>query len=441
MIRLATVVIASAVAVSAGTTAAGASGPFSCRPGFYQVISGHLKILNPLTGVYSNIGTAGDTYNAIGYNPRDNYIYGWGTSGAINGQLIKVDSAGTVTALGNAGLSGSFVSGDFDDNNNLYFRRNSTTLVRVNVAATPPTGTDLTITSGSIEGVDMGWIDGFMYSVNNSTLYRVNLSTLTATSASIAEVGSPAGKEFPTSGSQSYGAIFSNRSDELYASNNGLGKIYRISDYTTANPKGTWVVDATITSNNDGAACKQAASPFDVPTASNDTYSTTNDVTLTVNAATGILANDSAATPRVISSTNPASGTLTLNSDGSFTFRPTAGFVGSTTFTYVAEDQWGRSTSSATVTINVTAPAATTTAPAATTTSLPATSMGTAGATTTTVAMAQTTDESDPDATVMTLTNLPRSGVSPTAMILGLLLLVTGWVLMHVSRRRHSANG
>ena len=426
-------------------TQASAAGPFVCRPGFYQVISGHLKILNPLTGVYTAIGVDGDDYNAIGYNPRDNYIYGWGSGGAINDQLIRVDSAGTVTPLGNLGLGAvNFVSGDFDDNNNLYFRKNSTKLVRINVATTPITATELTLTSGIFEGVDMGWIDGVMHSVDNSTLYRVNLSTLQATSVSIVDAGSPSGKEFPTTGNYAYGAVFSNRDNELYVSNNSLGRIYKISGYGTANPQATWVTDATVTSNNDGAACKQAVSPFVVPTAIDDSFSTTNDSTLVVPAGSGVLGNDNAATPIVLSNSNPSSGTLTLNSDGSFTFRPVAGFVGSTTFTYIAQDQWGRNSSSATVTINVLA--ATTPTTSAPTTSVPTASAPAASAptTTTTTTLAPTTtiaanvSAASPNE-VETTKAMPKTGSTSWPIIqLAFGLLLTGFVTLF-SRRRFSS--
>ena len=393
-----------------GGSVAGASGPFNCQPGFYQVISGHLKILNPLTGAYSDIGVAGDTYNAIGYNPSDDYIYGWGTSGAINGQLIKVDSAGTVTALGNVGITGSnFVSGDFDNNNNIYFRKNSTTLVRINVATTPLSHTELTLTGSSFEGVDMGWIGGVMYSVNNSTLYRVDLATLQVTSAVITDLGSPSGKEFPATGSQAYGAVFSNRDNELYASNN-IGRIFQISDFTSGSPTATWIVDSTQTSNNDGAACKLAVSPFDLPSVVNDSYSTTTGTTLTVPRASGVFDNDNANSPTIVSNTNPSSGVLTLNPDGSFTFQPSSGFEGSVTFTYTAQDQWGRGAGTATVTINVTA------APGSSVTTLPETPATTVVPTTTNAPV------------------LPDTGGDTNGWLVGALTLLIGGLLL-VRRR------
>lgn len=340
-----------------------ATSPFSCQPGFYQVISGQLNILNPLTGVYTPIGSQGDTYNAIGFNPVDNYIYGWGTSGAISGQIIRVSSDGSLTTMGNAGQTGtSFISADFDDEGFLWMRKNSTTLVKVDVRQNPATSTEVTFTGSNLIGADMGWINDTLFAVDAATLMKADLTTSTVTHATITDLNSPSGKEFPGTGN--YGAVFSNRADELYVSRNENGMIYRITDYNTSNPKATFVVEARQTSNNDGAACKLAPSPFDTPTASNDTYATTNDSALNVGLLNGIFSNDGSSSPTVISHTNPSSGTLTLNSNGSFTYTPDPNFVGDVTFSYVGQDQWGRTMPSATVTITVRAPAgATATSP------------------------------------------------------------------------------
>src|SRR5207302_1926501 len=50
---------------------------------------------------------------------------------------------------------------------------------------------------------------------------------------------------------------------------------------------------------------------------------------------------------------DPAHGTLSLGPDGSFSYTPTAGFSGTDTFTYLAQDARGRSSSPATVTVTV----------------------------------------------------------------------------------------
>lgn len=78
------------------------------------------------------------------------------------------------------------------------------------------------------------------------------------------------------------------------------------------------------------------------PVAANDSYSTAQDTPLTVDAAHGLLANDSdpdgdKLTVGSISSVTPGS-QLALNPDGSFTYTPAAGFAGSETFTYQASD-------------------------------------------------------------------------------------------------------
>ena len=92
------------------------------------------------------------------------------------------------------------------------------------------------------------------------------------------------------------------------------------------------------------------------PVARDNTYSVTEDMTLTVSGV-GVLGNDTDAdgdplTAVLVSTTT--NGTLTLNAAGSFTYTPNANYIGIDTFTYRANDGSGNS-NLATVTINVTA--------------------------------------------------------------------------------------
>ena len=76
------------------------------------------------------------------------------------------------------------------------------------------------------------------------------------------------------------------------------------------------------------------------PTANDDSYSTIANAPLTV-AAPGVLANDidpDTDPLQVRLSIGPEHGTLTLNTDGSFTYTPNDGFVGTDMFTYTAFD-------------------------------------------------------------------------------------------------------
>ena len=112
---------------------------------------------------------------------------------------------------------------------------------------------------------------------------------------------------------------------------------YKVTDST-----GTDSLDATVTIG------------VNVPVvAADDTYTTEEDTVLDV-AAPGVLANDTPAGVTAIKVTDPASGTLTLNSDGSFSYTPDAGFTGTDAFTYTATDGVSESTP-ATATITVTA--------------------------------------------------------------------------------------
>jgi VCBS repeat-containing protein len=114
---------------------------------------------------------------------------------------------------------------------------------------------------------------------------------------------------------------------------------------------------ATVTIN--------VASVNDEPVAVADEYNMLEDGSLTVNAASGVLANDSDpndSPANALSATlvdGVDNGTLTLNADGSFTYTPNANFNGTDSFTYTVSDNGGTANggddtgNTVTVTINV----------------------------------------------------------------------------------------
>ena len=76
-----------------------------------------------------------------------------------------------------------------------------------------------------------------------------------------------------------------------------------------------------------------------VPAPNPDTYSAGEDQPLTVDAAGGVLNNDTAAGAlSAILETDVSNGSLTLNGDGSFTYTPDPDFNGTDTFTYRASE-------------------------------------------------------------------------------------------------------
>lgn len=107
--------------------------------------------------------------------------------------------------------------------------------------------------------------------------------------------------------------------------------------------------------NNDFALARYETSLTNTPpVAIDDNYSTSADTILNV-PAPGVLGNDSDANGDPLTAvlhSAPTNGTLTLNSDGSFTYTPNSGFIGSDSFTYMANDGISNS-NTATVTIDV----------------------------------------------------------------------------------------
>lgn len=96
----------------------------------------------------------------------------------------------------------------------------------------------------------------------------------------------------------------------------------------------------------------------DAPQAFDDSYQVDQDTPLNV-AAAGLLANDAdidGDALTVVQSTQPTNGTVVANSDGSFSYTPNAGFVGTDTFTYEVTD--GVLTDIAAVTLEVSATSA-----------------------------------------------------------------------------------
>ena len=100
-----------------------------------------------------------------------------------------------------------------------------------------------------------------------------------------------------------------------------------------------------VVTNNNGV--------IPAPICVDDAYSTNANATLTVNAANGVLAND---TPNgatlTFQGTSANGGTITGAQDGSFTYVPPASFTGSDTFTYTLGGSGGVVTCTVTITVN-----------------------------------------------------------------------------------------
>ncbi|MEM8970539.1 MAG: cadherin-like domain-containing protein [Pseudomonadota bacterium] len=114
---------------------------------------------------------------------------------------------------------------------------------------------------------------------------------------------------------------------------------------------------ATPIVNEDGTITGINSSPI----ALDDGLATDQDVALLIDGASDLIANDTDAdndSLTISSFTQPANGTLVDNGNGTFTYTPTSGFVGTDTFSYTVNDGNGGS-DTANVSIAVSSPQAT----------------------------------------------------------------------------------
>ncbi len=131
---------------------------------------------------------------------------------------------------------------------------------------------------------------------------------------------------------------------------------------TEAQGPGTFPVTVRVTDNGNPAPLSDTRT-FTIhvnevntaPVASSENYNVNEDTVLNMGAP-GVLVNDSDADADTLTAVlvNPtANGTLTLNPNGSFTYRPATNFHGSDSFTYQANDGLANSpTATVTITVN-----------------------------------------------------------------------------------------
>jgi uncharacterized repeat protein (TIGR01451 family) len=211
---------------------------------------------NPFT--FTTLGTATSNYNAIGFNQRDGYLYG--IAGAPTGsknQLVRVGSNGSAANLGVVEdlplPRDTYYSGEIDNNGNYYvLDRNTATLYRIDLKTTPYKAVAVTL-SRQIDSIDMGWINGLLYSVTPSSaatasgakgqLYSINPGTGTVTN--LGTQGDAA---------RQYGSMFATPNG-LYGNDNS-GGFYQIDLKTGASTRLSTSPGATL---NDGAHCVDAS--------------------------------------------------------------------------------------------------------------------------------------------------------------------------------------
>ncbi len=243
--------------ITFGAGATSALPAFTCTANFYEVISGQLSVLDLTTGIYNPIGDLHPAYNGTGYNVNDNYIYGFGQEGSIDGHLIRVGSNGDIESLGDVGIRAA--RGTLDSNNRLFHKNNGagTTLNFIDVT-TQVTGTQTFIPeagSGPFPSIlDLAYVEKggeeFVVGARDATLVIYNLTT--STSRTVTVPGLPSG---------SYGAAWGASNGSVFFSNNNSGTNYEILNIDGTPSIGASIA-AAVSSQHDGMACAAAPPPF-----------------------------------------------------------------------------------------------------------------------------------------------------------------------------------
>lgn len=271
---------AAATMVAAGLVLAAPSppasaDPFTCTSDFYYVAGDQLYRGSPLTtGFGTAIGAPNPTgpYNALGYNPEDDYLYAIGTSGAVQGQLLRVEDDGTVVPLGVPSgpvLGGIAVAGAFDSNGTFWLA-SLNDMRALDIATNTYTSTWSPTFSG-ILAADLVVHDDKIIRLVRKSGIPGSIQVITLDPATQTSNETTASTIVPAVGTPV--AMWLSSDNRIFvAGTNGV--IHEILNWQSNTPSS--VVRATMAQTNagDGANCPTARSPFGI-FAQDDDYSST----------------------------------------------------------------------------------------------------------------------------------------------------------------------
>ncbi|MEZ7002058.1 hypothetical protein [Streptomyces sp. AD55] len=275
--------------VTASRTQAAPGGPFD--PADPTVFVGQeipTRLYKAVTGASGSVtfhpeGAASPlTYNAIGYNTADNYLYGVGGttgSGIPPASVIRIGQGGVVTRVGTETVPGGANWGGFASDGNLYVGgAGNTTAHRIN----PVNGKVLAaITlSATPSANDLTFADGYFWGgTNDGRIVRADLLGAGATKA-VTYFTAPFLPPAP------YGAAWTFGNGNIGVSDNVTGKVtqFRITNPRAANPTFTLVSTSPgpASGNNDGAASPGLPTDFSIVKTGPEQFKPGSTVTYTL---------------------------------------------------------------------------------------------------------------------------------------------------------------
>jgi uncharacterized repeat protein (TIGR01451 family) len=219
---------------------------------------------------FQSIGPAAAIeYNAIAYDPVDNYIYGVASTadpaaGIAAGDIIQIDANGGITGTG---VSAILPTGPSDNaatwdpaNGEIYFGNSSNNVTSTAmIAYNPATGTTSPLTlSESMAAADVTYADGYLWgTVPTSPLGAPQIQRIDPTTGATTTLNVPASL-FPGAVNYGFGADWTYGNGNIGFSSNSTGEIYQLSiaNAGAASPTFTLVSHqpGPPNGNNDGAA-------------------------------------------------------------------------------------------------------------------------------------------------------------------------------------------
>lgn len=209
----------------------------------------------------------GRQINAVGYNIKDNFIYGWDDA-AAGKTFVRVHADHTAEPLTISGYTGPLTGiaiGDVDDNGHYWFIAGAN-WHQVDLTTPTPTQIDTGSAAGIIgsAGADWAYVPGtdsfyrIMDDSGDGRLWSFSRTTKTWTNHTpVAPIAGISGAADLT-----IGAFYADPEGYLYASSNTSGKLWRLNINSipyTAEHIGT----SAPSSSNDGARCALASVPID----------------------------------------------------------------------------------------------------------------------------------------------------------------------------------
>ncbi|OGX88006.1 hypothetical protein BEN48_10600 [Hymenobacter glacialis] len=270
------------------------AGPsYSCDGSFYQARQVNTAPANGTVGnstrlfevirsttpyTTTQLQDLGGTFNAVGYNSLDGYLYALTYTGNVSTgtdatvdrasdptsvvELVKIGATGVESLGVVSGLPvDQWAAGTFDRNGNLFVKAqtNTSVIYRINLSSLPLTATALT-TSTAFTAFDLAFnpIDSQLY----GTFFPGQLFIVNPTSGAVTTIGSV------TDATQALGSAFFDIVGNLYAYGNGptpptttSGRFYVINKTSGAATQINTINGAT---NSDGASCINPLQRIDV---------------------------------------------------------------------------------------------------------------------------------------------------------------------------------